>query len=217
MSTVSVLGLDRKGLNRVLFRQPGPEHCSGAVYLHSGWFTGNSLHIQVNQSITTVEATIRPIIFTWEFILYPHNYFFIQPPRPILFTVLESLNFSTLFLHSAAFRFNWASLNPKTAATSTMQCYGFEIFIPEPGSEFFHTWSRIPNPGSKKILDPESGSASKNLSIFNPKNCFCALGNRYDPDVHPWSGSWRFTHPGSRGLKGTGSRIRNTATVSQSL
>jgi hypothetical protein len=44
MSTVSVVGLDRKGLNRVLFRQPGPEHCSGAVYLHSGWFTGNSLH-----------------------------------------------------------------------------------------------------------------------------------------------------------------------------
>ncbi len=74
MSTVSVLGLDRNGLNRVLFRQPGPEHCSGAVYLHSGWFTGNSLHIQVNQSITSVEAPIRPsssTILTWEFITVP--------------------------------------------------------------------------------------------------------------------------------------------------
>jgi hypothetical protein len=32
----------------------------------------------------------------------------------------------------------------------------------------------IPDPGSrvKKIPDPGSGSASKNLSIFNPKNCF---------------------------------------------
>ncbi len=31
--------------------------------------------------------------------------------------------------------------------------------------------------------------------------------------VHPGSGSWSFTHPGSRGQKGTGSRIRirNTA------
>jgi hypothetical protein len=34
----------------------------------------------------------------------------------------------------------------------------------------------IPDPGSmlKKIMD--SGSASKNFSIFNPKNCFLALG-----------------------------------------
>ncbi len=29
-----------------------------------------------------------------------------------------------------------------------------------------------------------------------------------DCDVHPGSGSWLFTHPGSRGQKGTGSRIR---------
>jgi hypothetical protein len=79
MSTVRVLGLDRRGLNRVLFRQPAPEHCSGAVYLHSGWFTGNSLHIQVNQIITTVEATIKSILFTLEFIKVK-NYFFIRPP-----------------------------------------------------------------------------------------------------------------------------------------
>jgi hypothetical protein len=42
--------------------------------------------------------------------------------------------------------------------------------IPDPGSEFFHPESRI-----KQVPDP--GSASKNLSIFNPKNCFYALGN----------------------------------------
>ncbi len=36
-----------------------------------------------------------------------------------------------------------------------------------PGSEFFHPGSRV-----KKILDPGSGAASKNLSIFNTKNCF---------------------------------------------
>ncbi len=34
----------------------------------------------------------------------------------------------------------------------------WEMFIPDPESEF-----RIP--------DPVSGSALKNLSIFNPKNC----------------------------------------------
>jgi hypothetical protein len=37
--------------------------------------------------------------------------------------------------------------------------------IPDPGYEFFHPGSRV-----KKIPDP--GSASKNLSIFNSKNCF---------------------------------------------
>jgi hypothetical protein len=39
----------------------------------------------------------------------------------------------------------------------------------------------ISDPGSK---DPGSQiRASKNLGIFNPKNCFTALGNTYDP--HP--------------------------------
>ncbi len=38
---------------------------------------------------------------------------------------------------------------------------------PGSGSEFFHPGSRF-----KKIPDPGSGSASKNLSIFDPKNCF---------------------------------------------
>jgi hypothetical protein len=38
------------------------------------------------------------------------------------------------------------------------------MFMPDPGFEFFHPGSR-----EKKIPDPGSGSASKNLSIFNPK------------------------------------------------
>jgi hypothetical protein len=50
-----------------------------------------------------------------------------------------------------------------------------------PESEFFP--SRIQ--GQK---DPDPGSASKNLSIFNAKNCFQALGNMIQ-DVHPGSGS----------------------------
>jgi hypothetical protein len=78
----------------------------------------------------------------------------------------------------------------------------------------------IPDPRSrvKKIPDPGSESASKNLSIFNPKNGFSALENMI-PDVHPGSGSWHFTHPGSRGIIGTGSRIRiiNTSSWSTTL
>ncbi len=35
--------------------------------------------------------------------------------------------------------------------------------------------------------------------------------------VHPVSGSWVFNHPGSRGKKGTGSRIRNIACRSPNL
>ncbi len=53
-----------------------------------------------------------------------------------------------------------------------------------------------PNQGQK---GPWSGSASKNLSIFNPKNCL-SPGNMIR-DVHPRSGAWFFTHPGSRGKK----------------
>jgi hypothetical protein len=46
-----------------------------------------------------------------------------------------------------------------------IQCCGSEMFIPDPGSEFFP--SRIPDPNF--FL---TASASKNLSIFNPKHCF---------------------------------------------
>jgi hypothetical protein len=36
-----------------------------------------------------------------------------------------------------------------------------------PGSEIIYPGSKV-----KKISDPASGSALKNLCIFNPKNCF---------------------------------------------
>jgi hypothetical protein len=51
------------------------------------------------------------------------------------------------------------------------------------------------------------GSASENLIILTPKNCFQALGNMIRV-VDPGSGSWIFTYPGSRGQNGIGSRIR---------
>jgi hypothetical protein len=74
----------------------------------------------------------------------------------------------------------------------------------------------IPDPGFrvKKIPDPGSGSAAKNLSIFKPKNL-------YDPGVHPGSiilifypsrtpdpGVKKAPAPGPRGQKGNRSRVR---------
>ncbi len=49
--------------------------------------------------------------------------------------------------------------------------------------KFFHLGSRL--------------RVQKNWSIFNPTNCFYALGNMIQ-NVHPGSGSWFFTHFGSR-------------------
>jgi hypothetical protein len=64
------------------------------------------------------------------------------------------------------------------------RCCGSGMFILYSGSEYFHTGSRIQ---VKKISDPRSGSAIKNLSIFRPKNC---LGKMIwdiipDPDFFP--------------------------------
>ncbi len=59
------------------------------------------------------------------------------------------------------------------------------------------------------VLDPKS--ASKNRSILTQK--IVSKLSEMIRVVHPVSGSWFFTHPGSRGQKGTGYRIRNTATV----
>jgi hypothetical protein len=63
----------------------------------------------------------------------------------------------------------------------------------------------------------------KEFKYFNPTNCFSSLRNLIRV-VHPGSGSWFFTHPGSRiqGQKDTGSRIlvrntvRNVAPLSRS-
>jgi hypothetical protein len=73
------------------------------------------------------------------------------------------------------------------------------MFIPDPN--FFHPGFRI-------------RVRFKELSILNPKNCFQTLGKMIR-DVHPRSGSrirnlifLLIPDPGSRGQKGTGSRIR---------
>jgi hypothetical protein len=55
------------------------------------------------------------------------------------------------------------------------------VFIPDPESEFFHPGSRI---------------RIKEFEYFDPKNCFQDLRNMIQ-DVHPGSGSWFITHPGS--------------------
>jgi hypothetical protein len=77
------------------------------------------------------------------------------------------------------------------------QCCGSGMLIRDPEQNFFH-----PGSSAIKIPDPGSGSASKNVSIFNQKIVFKSSRIRI----------LIFTHPGSRGQKGTGSRIliRNT-------
>jgi hypothetical protein len=83
-------------------------------------------------------------------------------------------------------------------------------------------WFRKVYPGFRIPIFsiPDPGSASKNLSILTPKNCFWALRHIIWV-VHPVFGSWVFTHPGSRvpdpdlGAKkasdpGSWIRIRNT-------
>jgi hypothetical protein len=82
------------------------------------------------------------------------------------------------------------------------------MFIPDPGSDFFST--RI-----LTVSIPDPGSASKNLSVLTPKKpkkWFLSFRKYYpgcssripDPDAD----SLPIPDPGSRGKKGTGSRIR---------
>jgi hypothetical protein len=78
-----------------------------------------------------------------------------------------------------------------------------------PGSKFFH-------PGSRVTKIPDPGSASKNLSVFNPK--IFLSSRKYDPGCSsriPDPDLDFFTLLGSRGHKGNGSRIRipNTAAL----
>jgi hypothetical protein len=75
------------------------------------------------------------------------------------------------------------------------------MFIPDPGSDFFPSWIRI-----FSIQDPRS--TLKNLSIFNPKNCFLS-SRKYDPGCS--SRILLFTHPVSRIQGSKRHRIRNTA------
>ncbi len=94
----------------------------------------------------------------------------------------------------------------KISNTGNIQQYPATVWIESWGMQYCGSRRFIPDPVFF-IPDPGSGSASKNLSILTPKNCFYGIGNMIQK-VHTESGSWFFTHPGSRGQKGTGSRIR---------
>ncbi len=72
--------------------------------------------------------------------------------------------------------------------------------IPNPGSEFFHPASEFFYPVSEFF---RPGFESKNLSILTQK--IVSTFSDPDPDFLP------IPVPGSRGQKGTGSRIRSTA------
>ncbi len=76
--------------------------------------------------------------------------------------------------------------------------------VADPGSDFFPSRIRI-------FPIPDPGSASKNLSTLTQKivsKLSEIWSGLFIPDPDPGSGSWFFNHPGSRGQKGTGSRIR---------
>ncbi len=86
------------------------------------------------------------------------------------------------------------------------QCGGSWMLIPDPGSDFFP--SRI-----RTVSIPDPWSSSKEFRYFNPpkkqkKNGFEAQKNMIRV-VHPGSGCWLspIPDPGSRGQKGTQSRI----------
>ncbi len=73
--------------------------------------------------------------------------------------------------------------------------------------------SLIPDPGSQiqGQKDSGSGSAAKNLNIFNPKNCFKALGKNC-PGYHSWIGILifypsRIPYPGVKKAPDPGYRI----------
>ncbi len=104
---------------------------------------------------------------------------------------------------------SWTYLNASKLCSNVQR-------VADPGSRSDFFPSRIPDPN---IFYPGSRSASKNLSIFNTKNWFLC-SRKYDPGCSSWDripypdpGFLPIPDPGSRGQKGTGSRIRNTKYV----
>ncbi len=82
-------------------------------------------------------------------------------------------HFSSKFCERGFHHFkSWASVTD-LEFWSSGQCCGSGMFIPDPGSEFFHSGSRV-----KNIQDP--GCAFKNLSIFNQKKLFLS-SRKNDP------------------------------------
>ncbi len=67
---------------------------------------------------------------------------------------------------SVRYLFGWQAAF--TGGQAVLRIRDIYLIFFHPGSQMQGTRSRIPDPGNK-IPDPGSGSASKNLSIFNPK------------------------------------------------
>jgi hypothetical protein len=86
---------------------------------------------------------------------------------------------SALPLHTRLLQPTRAPISSGKQNLAKNQCCGSGMFIPEPNFSILD-----PEPKVKKILDPESGSASKNLSILTQK---IALSSRkYDPGCSIW-------------------------------
>jgi hypothetical protein len=75
-------------------------------------------------------------------------------------------------------------------------------FFPIPDTTCFHPRSRI-------LIFPSRIC----IKEFLTQKMVSKIQGNMIRFVHPGSGSWLFTHPGSRGQKGTGSRIRICKTV----
>ncbi len=80
--------------------------------------------------------------------------------------------------------------------------------------------SRIPDPNfsipDPFFFQPGSRIRIKDFKYFNPKKWFLST-QKYDPGCSSRILILLFTHPGSRGQKGTGSRIRIRNTASRTL
>ncbi len=86
------------------------------------------------------------------------------PPPPFMFPCLNVVNFLLSPTRPLVIcGYETVHFEKKTI----MQCCGSGMFIPDPNFSLPNRGSRV-----KKIPDPGSDSASKNLSTFNPKNCF---------------------------------------------
>jgi hypothetical protein len=91
-----------------------------------------------------------------------------------------------------------------------LECCGSGMFIPDPGSDFFP--SRIPDPN---CLHPGSRILIKEFKYFNTKKGkkMVLSSKKYNPGCSSRIRMLTFSHPGSRGQKGTQSRIRNTGRI----
>jgi hypothetical protein len=108
---------------------------------------------------------------------------------------------------SISHRYGSGDTDPQQNVKDLQHCLKVQqtqVFFPLPvlriRSDYPGFWirifqSRIPGSEIKKAPDPGSGSATKNLGIINPNNCYQALGNMIrdvysgsrtqDPDFHP--------------------------------